>query len=82
MKTSNESTISSFINSSIPSQNGHSNVKTTSTPAFSVNGDNIEKARIDTADQIVGYIFMCNSRTKLDCFIYNVFGLPASRMPL
>jgi len=80
MKASNESTISPFTDSSILAQNGHSNVKTTSAPAFSFNRDNIEKARMDTGDPIAGYIFMCNSKTKPDCFIYRVFGLPASRM--
>lgn len=82
MKASNESTISAFTDSSIPSQNGYSNVKTTSAPAFSFNGDNIEKARTGTKDLIAGYIFMCNSKTKPDCFIYRVFGLPASRMAI
>lgn len=80
MKASNESTISAFTDSSILSQNGHSNVKNTSAPAFSFNRDIIGKARMDTGDPIAGYIFMCNSKTKPDCFIYRVFGLPASRM--
>lgn len=31
-------------------------------------------------DQISGYIFMCNGKTKGDCYKYKVFGLPAARM--
>lgn len=32
------------------------------------------------ADQLPGYIFLCNGRTKPECFTYRVFGLPASRL--
>lgn len=42
--------------------------------------DNLENARVDKGDQFAGYIFMCNSKTKPDCFMYRVFGLPASRI--
>ncbi|KAL3829431.1 hypothetical protein ACJIZ3_018233 [Penstemon smallii] len=31
-------------------------------------------------DPFSGYIFMCNGKTKLDCYKYRVFGLPAGRL--
>lgn len=46
-----------------------------------------QTGRVDTnnvqnvvGDKVAGYIFMCNTKTKPDCFIYRVFGLPASRI--
>lgn len=37
-------------------------------------------AKANIRDAIAGYIFMCNTGTKPDCFTYRVFGLPASRV--
>ncbi|XP_021762451.1 uncharacterized protein LOC110727199 [Chenopodium quinoa] len=42
--------------------------------------DKEQNAKAVVEHQIAGYIFMCNAATKPDCFIYRVFGLPASRM--
>lgn len=35
--------------------------------------------RLDHEQQLPGYIFMCNGRTKTDCYRYRVFGLPRER---
>ncbi|CAD5335575.1 unnamed protein product [Arabidopsis thaliana] len=32
--------------------------------------------RLDHHEQLPGYIFMCNGRTKTDCYRYRVFGIP------
>ncbi|KAL2939660.1 B2 protein [Bienertia sinuspersici] len=40
---------------------------------------NVEK-KADVENHIAGYIFMCNTGTKQDCFRYRVFGVPASRL--
>lgn len=33
-------------------------------------------------DEGPGYIFMCNGKTKADCYRYRVFGLPSARMDI
>lgn len=35
--------------------------------------------RYDHHEQLPGYIFMCNGRTKTDCYRYRVFGIPRGR---
>lgn len=37
---------------------------------------------IACTDQFPGYIFMCNKKTKADCYKYRVFGLPSARMDI
>lgn len=37
---------------------------------------------IACTDQFPGYIFMCNGKTKADCYKYRVFGLPSARMDI
>ncbi|KAH9626146.1 hypothetical protein KSS87_006824 [Heliosperma pusillum] len=60
------------------SQHVDSDIPTTSGPTAIVNADTRHDSRLE--GEFAGYIFMCNAKTKPDCFIYRVFGLPASRI--
>lgn len=42
----------------------------------------IQGESIACTDQVPGYIFMCNGKTKADCYKYRVFGLPSARMDI
>ncbi|KAL8134507.1 uncharacterized protein LOC141712945 [Apium graveolens] len=42
----------------------------------------IQGESVACADQFPGYIFMCNGKTKADCYKYRVFGLPSARMDI
>ncbi|XP_023635877.1 uncharacterized protein LOC111829930 [Capsella rubella] len=39
----------------------------------------IQRRPQDHHEQLHGYIFMCNGRTKNDCYRYRVFGIPRAR---
>ncbi|KMT07570.1 hypothetical protein BVRB_6g151800 [Beta vulgaris subsp. vulgaris] len=79
LKVSDGTNCSAYANSATY-QHVDSNNATTSFPVDHVNLDKLQNDKADVRDQIAGYIFMCNTGTKPDCFIYRVFGLPASRM--
>ncbi|KAH0457636.1 hypothetical protein IEQ34_012951 [Dendrobium chrysotoxum] len=61
-------------------------VNTADKPSPSASGKHLKKD--GTAEKILkkvdgmGLIFMCNAKTKKDCFKYNVFGLPESKKAL
>jgi len=38
------------------------------------------KLEKDHGDRIPGFIFMCNGKTKPECYRYRVFGLPAGKL--
>lgn len=42
----------------------------------------MQAKQIDEHDQeqLSGFIFMCNGRTKTQCYMYRVFGLPAGKL--
>ena len=42
----------------------------------------IQGESIPCTDQFPGYVFMCNGKTKADCYKYRVFGLPSARMDM
>ncbi|KAF5202621.1 B2 protein, partial [Thalictrum thalictroides] len=62
-----------------------SNTSTSISPV-SVNGtegstqENMEKK--GDKERIAGFIFMCNGRTKPECYTYRVFGLPGGKMDI
>lgn len=42
----------------------------------------VQGESVPCVDQGPGYIFMCNGKTKADCYRYRVFGLPPARMDI
>ncbi|XP_074302486.1 uncharacterized protein LOC141634084 [Silene latifolia] len=60
------------------SQHVDSGIPTTSSPTAIVDADMRQDRRLEGG--FAGYIFICNAKTKSDCFIYRVFGLPAIRI--
>ncbi|XP_074294360.1 uncharacterized protein LOC141622207 [Silene latifolia] len=72
----NNSTALAHVRST--SQHVDSGIPTTSGTTAIVDADMRQDPRLQGG--FAGYIFMCNAKTKEDCFIYRVFGLPASRI--
>ncbi|CAK9166167.1 unnamed protein product [Ilex paraguariensis] len=44
------------------------------------NWTSAEGEMLASRDHLSGFIFMCNGKTKADCYKYRVFGLPAAKM--
>lgn len=42
--------------------------------------DEVEEKK--ASNRISGFIFLCNGRTKAECYRYRVFGLPLSKMAI
>ncbi|KAJ4974213.1 hypothetical protein NE237_007387 [Protea cynaroides] len=55
-------------------------------PASNTNGGRAvrlgKKEEKDNSDVMRGFIFMCNGRTKPECYKYRVFGLPAGKVDI
>ncbi|XP_043703723.1 uncharacterized protein LOC122653839 [Telopea speciosissima] len=85
-KRQRKAALKAFKTNTAPSPN-HA---TTSNPAPNVDpapntnggragGKNKEK---DNSDSMPGFIFMCNGKTKAECYQYRVFGLPAGKIDI
>lgn len=49
-------------------------------PVANNSWDAVHGEEMVSMDELPGYIFMCNGKTKADCYKYRVFGLPSARM--
>ncbi|XP_057543076.1 uncharacterized protein LOC130821362 isoform X1 [Amaranthus tricolor] len=62
---------------SMSASNQHVNSNNTTPPPVQ---DKVQEGEAGAGNEIAGYIFMCNAETKPECFVYRVFGVPASRI--